>query len=514
MTPPSAHQDRKDVDYCRISFDKTGAAEGVDSQHQENTDFADEMDRPLTGHYVDNDTSAYSGVERPDYQRLCADIAAGLIASVTFWHANRLHRDIEEASRFLRLVRTHRVRLFSVSKGGEYNLNRSAGRQEFLTDTLKAQGESEERGDRVALARKRQARTGAYGGGIRPYGFGVDTGRVRSVCVNPKAPPMDRVYEDRPVLDMTKARPDEKAEIRRWADDLLSGVPQNQVLQDLAKRGVLTVAQKDGRTLRRKGRVIEPQGWSARTLHQILTHPRVSGHAIYKGEIVRRNAYEQILPDDVREALITLFADPARKTSPGNTPKWLGSLIYLCGICADGSTLTTKYNSQGKPVYRCRTRGHLQRDAVALDSFVSKAIIKRLSRDDVADLITEKPGVDVAALRQEAMVLRQRKQDAALQFAAGTIDAEQLATISATLGATLGRIQTELSAAAYRSPLTEFIGIQNVREVWEGLTLGRKREVLRAVFTVTLRPVGQGRRNIKAHEGVQITRPKTEQAAA
>ena len=190
MTSHTApHQDRNDVDYCRISLDKSGAAEGVDSQHEENTDFSAEMGRPLTGHYEDNDISAFTGVQRPDYLRLCADIAADRIGSVTFWHANRLHREIEEAIAFMKLAIKHRVRLFSFSKGGEYNLHRAAGREEFLADTLKGQRESEERGDRVALARKRQARTGAFGGGVRPYGFGVDTGRVRSVCTNPKAPP-------------------------------------------------------------------------------------------------------------------------------------------------------------------------------------------------------------------------------------------------------------------------------------------------------------------------------------
>lgn len=190
MTSHTApHQDRNDVDYCRISLDKFGAAEGVDSQHEENTDFSAEMGRPLTGHYEDNDISAFTGVQRPDYLRLCADIAADRIGSVTFWHANRLHREIEEAIAFMKLAIKHRVRLFSFSKGGEYNLHRAAGREEFLADTLKGQRESEERGDRVALARKRQARTGAFGGGVRPYGFGVDTGRVRSVCTNPKAPP-------------------------------------------------------------------------------------------------------------------------------------------------------------------------------------------------------------------------------------------------------------------------------------------------------------------------------------
>jgi hypothetical protein len=49
----------------------------------------------------------------------------------------------------------------------------------------------------------------------------------------------------------------------------------------------------------------------------------------------------------VCQALITLFSDPARKTSPGNTPKWLGSLIYRCGDCNDGTTTTVRHNASG-----------------------------------------------------------------------------------------------------------------------------------------------------------------------
>jgi site-specific DNA recombinase len=79
-------------------------------------------------------------------------------------------------------------------------------------------------------------------------------------------------------------------------------------------------------------------GWNSKTLQQILTHPRTSGHVVYRGEIIRRNVYPPILDEDIRQSLITLFADPARKTSPGNTPKWLGSLIYRCGVCTDGTT--------------------------------------------------------------------------------------------------------------------------------------------------------------------------------
>ena len=69
--------DRLDVDYCRISDDKSKAAAGVGSQHQDNEEMAGEIGVTLRRTYTDNDLSAYSGVERPEFERLLADIAAG-----------------------------------------------------------------------------------------------------------------------------------------------------------------------------------------------------------------------------------------------------------------------------------------------------------------------------------------------------------------------------------------------------------------------------------------------------
>lgn len=172
----------------------------------------------------------------------------------------------------------------------------------------------------------------------------------------------------------------------------------------------------------------------------------MSGHAVRKGEIVARDVYDQILPDDVREALVTLFSDPARKTSPGNTPKWLGSLIYRCGACDDGETImTVRRNQAGVPVYRCRNKDHCSRPAHALDAAVTDTVVRRLARADAVDLIVSVPDVDVAALRRQAMVLEQRKQQAALQFADGSIDAAQLATITATLTAKITTVRGTLA---------------------------------------------------------------------
>ncbi|MGH3851022.1 MAG: recombinase family protein, partial [Pseudonocardiaceae bacterium] len=332
-------------------------------------------------------------------------------------------------------------------------------------------------------------------GGVRPYGWGVNTGRVRSVCVNPGAAAMERVYEQVPVLDMTRHNEAEATEIRHWASELLSGVSIAHLLRDLAQRGVRTVAMTDGREVRRNGRRVEHRGWNSKTIMQILTTPRTSGHVVYRGEIVTRNAYQEILPDDTRQALITLFSDPIRKTSPGNTPKWLGSLIYECGACRDGAVMSVRKNSQGQFVYRCRVKGHCSWLAERVDTYVENVLVGLLARLDAADLVGgQRVDVDVVALRDELIVLDKRKQEAAQCFTLGRIDRVQMETISATAAQRISEIRAQLASVSEENPLSEFTMTDNAARTWESLSLGRRREILRRMLTVTLPPLGRGHR--------------------
>jgi hypothetical protein len=98
----------------------------------------------------------------------------------------------------------------------------------------------------------------------------------------------------------------------------------------------------------------------------------------------------------------------------------------------------------------------------------------------------------VAALREELIVLEARKKGAAQMYACGTVDEEQLGTITAEAAQRISQIRAELSQATARSPLTDFAATDDARRTWEGLTLARKREVLRHLITVTLPPLGRG----------------------
>lgn len=82
---------RVDAEYARISLDKRGAAEGVETQQAENADAAGELGLTIARSYVDNDLSAFSGVERPEYGRLLADIAAGKVGTLVIWHEEPSH---------------------------------------------------------------------------------------------------------------------------------------------------------------------------------------------------------------------------------------------------------------------------------------------------------------------------------------------------------------------------------------------------------------------------------------
>lgn len=76
--------------------------------------------------YVDNDLSAYSGKLRPAYERLLADLLAGLRDAVLVVDQDRLTRHPAELEGFIDLADRHGIALANVS--GDVDLGTSDGR--------------------------------------------------------------------------------------------------------------------------------------------------------------------------------------------------------------------------------------------------------------------------------------------------------------------------------------------------------------------------------------------------
>jgi hypothetical protein len=89
-------------------------------------------------------------------------------------------------------------------------------------------------------------------------------------------------------------------------------------------------------------------------------------------------------------------------------------------------------------------------------------------------------GPDRAALEAERTALRGRRAVQLRLHAEGSIDDDELKTALETFGARLAVISAELENTGRHSVLTGIAGRPDAAQVWDGLTLGLRREVIRA----------------------------------
>jgi DNA invertase Pin-like site-specific DNA recombinase len=100
--------------YLRQSKDQNGTGLAVARQRKDCLKLCCERGWEVT-EYVDNDVSAYSGVIRPAYTRMLADIEAGKVDAVVVWDLDRLHRRPIELEHFIDLADRCHLALATVS---------------------------------------------------------------------------------------------------------------------------------------------------------------------------------------------------------------------------------------------------------------------------------------------------------------------------------------------------------------------------------------------------------------
>ncbi|WP_051727531.1 recombinase family protein [Nocardia brasiliensis] len=458
--------------YLRISQDRSGEKLGVARQESDCRKMAERLasERGVVVHievFTDNDTSAYSGKRRKDYERLTAAIAAGEFDMVITWHPDRLHRSPLELEHFISLIERTGTEVQTV-QAGLWDLTTPSGRMVARQLGAVARYESEHKGERIKAARIQGAMAGKFHGGMRPYGFEPDGVTLRQ---------------------------DEAREIVRMYEQVVAGVSLRQIVADLNRREIPTATQRGP--------------WTSVGVSDIIKRHRNAGWSAHKGEVVGKAVWPALVSEDTWHAANSVVNDPARRTSPGNTPKWLGSGLYLCGVCGQADLRAGVSGSGRRASYRCRSReltteSHVSRDAGQVDALVEETVVARLERPDaLAQLMVGQghAGGDVAALRLEQAALRQRLDSLAEMFAAGEVDARQLSTASATLKAKVAEIDSALASLGMRSPLAELEG-RDIRTTWfgtrddrsDGLSLGHRRAIVGTLLTVTVLRAPKGRR--------------------
>lgn len=441
---------RRAVLYARQSLDKTGEGLAVARQLEDCRALAARNGWQAVGEYVDNDVSATSGRVRPEYRRMLDAVQDGRADTIVSHAPDRLARRPRDLEDLLDLVEGRGVSLATVS--GDVDLSTPYGRTIARIFGAIARQEVEQKGARQARANLQRAQDGRTSWTRRPFGYHHnEAGEV--VVVE-----------------------DEAAELRKGADGVLQGCTLASLVRDLTARGVTTTAGRP---------------FTVTALRRALLNPRVSGQAIYRGQVVGQGAWTPILEPDAQARLGVVLRDPARRTQTSTNHRYLLSGLVRCGRCGE-PMFASPMGVKGAYylVYKCR-RTHLSRRLDLVDNLVAGVLLKRLSQPDAAALLGGN-SEDAERLRDRSLALRAQLDELADMLAEGVLTAVGVRKTSERLRAELEEVERERASLGNADAFSEVVNSEDVEATWTRMPLLAQRALIDRLLIATILPAGKG----------------------
>jgi site-specific DNA recombinase len=433
--------------YLRQSLDRDENQLAIDRQRDDLLKLCDRLGWADPVEYCDNNVSASKGT-RPAYERLCRDIADGVIVSIAVWDMDRLHRQPRELEGFIDLVERHHVELANV--GGSVDLSTPSGRYFARTRGAAARFEVEHKAERQKAANRQRAKAGKAWN-ARSFGWKGDKLVAR-----------------------------EANAIRKASRDLLNGASLWSIAAQWNTQGLKTV----------KGGT-----WTGSTVRQVLARASNAGLAVYdvKGHKNPQDAILEgvqaarpaIVDRDTWEGVCTLLADPKRHTGKSPGRKHLLSGIAICDAC--DRPMGTGVRSTGRAVYCCKRLGcmAITRDLALTDQRVIDAVTKRLAKPDAAVTLA-RPTVDAKALRDQIELLRGKIREAEGDYDNGQITAARMNARIERTEAKLAPLQAKLLGSSMSADVKALAGKPDAAKRFAALPLDRRRGVIDTLATVTI----------------------------
>ncbi|MFG1964784.1 recombinase family protein [Nonomuraea sp. NPDC049028] len=513
----------------RISDADPGDINGVARQVQDTIRSATRSGWRVGMILVENDTSAFkrrkiklpSGeiqlrTVRPKFRRALELLSKGTYRRFMTYHLDRTVRDPRDLEDLIDVVEGSRPRIVVGSCTGSLRMANDTDITSARIHCAIANQASRDTARRVSRKRQEQAEEGRFGGGRRAYGFEPDG---------------------------ITHRPEEAEHIAHYTAVALTGVSMKEVARDMRRAGVITVSGKP---------------FSAAEARAMLLRPRNAGLTVYRPgrdhvtpvdaddyednddseksqqeEVTRPRHYT---PDDVVGtlpgdpivdpedywALVRKLTDPDRRTNHvGTAPVLLGSCIYNCPcgdrLRAQNKRRKVKDRETGDVLrideerhYRCVITGpgHVSVAAADLDLLVAATIHELITLSDPAEIIGHEPGkktADVPTLRAEIAKHEQRLIEISEEYEDDEITKTQMKARTIKRRKKLDAAKAALDRALQNTnPVAKLIGVANIEEAWEELSLGEQREICRRMVSVTVLPVGRGRRGVPIRERVRI----------
>jgi hypothetical protein len=411
-------------------------------------------------------------VYRPGFRSVLDDLMAGRAQAVLAEDLDRACRDPRDLEDLIDACEEKRGSARSLS--GSLTITNGGTDAEITTARIMvtmANKASRDAARRMEDSRSRRARDGLWGGnGHRPFGYRLlGSGRLAVIEAEAQVLRQAAVEVLAGTWDPVHNRPD-------------GGESLASLAAGLRDAGITTPGGKQ---------------WSAKMLRESLLKPSVAGLVVVHERDRDKNedrvtlqpaGWEPIIGRETWQAVCAKLTDPARRNAPGNAARHLGTGIFECGAC--GAAVKVGGGRRRAPAYVCKDCRRVRRLASGVDDYVVAHVIARLERPDLASLLRPAPaaGVDIAVLRECRDVLEARGRAAARLFALGEIPEGEYAEAAKARKAELDRIATQLAVPMAVDPLAEFRDEPDAGEVWRGLSLARRRALLRLLLRVRLLP--------------------------
>ena len=493
-----AERGHRAVIYVRESLDRWGDERAIERFIEQCRKLCDargltEVRLPLK----DNDVRASNGNGGKGYAEVLRMLRARETDYVVIPVIDRMFRSLRDLEDMIDLCLETGAALVAAS--GEIDLSHDQGRLVARLLTSVAKAETERKGDRQRKANDQSAKAGKRRkGGPRPFGYEGDHVTIRPA----------------------------EADAIRWAADCLLGEGSvSAVMREWNQRGLVTAQGGKPftrqsvlvimRNPRNAGLAVLPRREDPDDRPELDTPPR-RRKRLLPPEIVGRGEWEAVITEEQWRAVDGLLANPGRKP-----PKGVRTLLGGLAVCPCGNVVEGAPSHRGYSVYRCRpaTRGdrpgpHVALRAEAVDRYAQEVVLAVLSDRSVADLVDQPRHADAAGLRAEAAAIRRNLNELAADRAVGLVSRSQMIAATERGNGRLAEIAAELATTAGKGALVPFTRGQAAADVWDSLDLSRRREVVRALATVTLLPAGRGARGYAVGPLVRIESPAGKNLAA
>ncbi|AMG82267.1 hypothetical protein AXH82_01900 [Microbacterium sp. PAMC 28756] len=511
---PKKHPTRAAI-YARQSVSD---GEGIAIQLEQGRATAVGRGFEVVDEYIDDGVSGYAAREEGTaFARMLDDARARRFDVVIVRKLDRLGRSLSA----LEALTTAKAQV--VTADGEVDLTTVNGRLMANLLTSVARAESETKAERRVNRNNSRRESGIPTSGRVPYGYRWITTKERTERGT------DEAYE----LDDERA-----ADVRGIFEAFLGGVALGSIARDLNTAGKRTMPTKR-----------HPNGvpFTPVSLRRMLMNPYYAAllprDAPKDGQHYNQGAigiddcvpgrWPAIVKPEQWQAAKKKLEHPERKTSPGPARRWLLSGLAICGGRgtrddaaiearaleatgrADAAELTPQEIAEaavalaeercGMPIrsggaekgihsYRCGTMAHFMRRGDPLDDFITRLVVARLAAPDAADLLIDRERPDAEALSAELTRLEAVRRELGDDRDEGLIGRAEYQRRLKRVDAKLAEVRGKLERGAVVEPLRDLVGAEDVRAVWDGLTLGRKRAVIEALMTIVVHSVGQGNR--------------------